>query len=487
MQGGNVNLFLGLEGVHIAGDIEIEVVLSNLFGAGPVRVFLYDRACPEGLYHFSDMRLVHDVLRLAGCKLLASVDEEYVLADLILATLLARAVENENSDRDAGRSEQVGGQADHGVEQIFFYERLPDAPLGGAAKEHAVGDDHRHPSAVALGNLDHVGDEAVVALGLGRHAAPEALVLVLGRVFRTPLVQRKGRVGNYDVKLHQMIALNQGRAVQGVAPLDARRVLGVQKHIHAGQCPGRAVHLLAVQGEVVRADLLGGTDQQRTRATGRVADGIAGLRSGQAGQQPGDRGGSVKLPGLFAGVRGKTRDEIDIALADNVLVHPRRTQIEGGLGEVFQKILEAAIAVLDPTEISLRVEVDVAEHAFELGAVGVLDLLKRDVDEFADIGLVAPLMQFVEARPLGQDETLALQPAADARLVVAVPGAVGFDVVVPQVRNILQEQHHQDVVLVLTGINDAPKGVTGGPSGLVDLLLSELVGHFVPPSRSVPV
>ena len=43
---------------------------------------------------------------------------------------------------------------------------------------------------------------------------------------------------------------------------------------------------------------------------------------GQPGQQPGDRGRRVELPGLLAGVRGKARDEIDVALADDVLGHP---------------------------------------------------------------------------------------------------------------------------------------------------------------------
>ena len=351
--------------------------------------------------HLGDMRLVHDVLRLAGRELPAGVDEQHVPAGRVPAALLARAVEDQNGDRNAGRGEQVGRQADHGVEQVFFNERPPDTPLGAAPKQHTVGDDDRHPPAVALGDLDHVGDEAVVALGLGRHAAPEARVLVFGRVFRAPLVQRKGRVGDHDVELHQVVALNQGRAVQGVAPLDAGGVLGVQKHVHARQRPGRAVHLLAVQGVVVRADLLGGADQQRARAAGRVADGVAGLRCGQPGQQPGDRRRRVELAGLLAGVRGKTRDEVDVALADDVLGHPRRAQVEGRLGEVFEQILEAAVAVLDPAEIGLGVEVDIAEHAFELGAVGVLDLLKRDVDEFADIGLVALRIQVGKARPLG--------------------------------------------------------------------------------------
>jgi hypothetical protein len=58
------------------------------------------------------------------------------------------------------------------------------------------------------------------------------------------------------------------------------------------------------------------------------------------------------------------------------------------LGEILQQVLEAAVAVLGLAEIGLGVEVDVAEHAFELGLVGLLDPLQRDVDQLADIGLV---------------------------------------------------------------------------------------------------
>ena len=90
-------------------------------------------------------------------------------------------------------------------------------------------------------------------------------------------------------------------------------------------------------------------------------------------------------------------------------------------------------------EVRLRVEVDVAEDAFELGAVLVLDFLERDVDQLADVRLVALRVKIVEARAFGQDEALALQPAADSGLIAAVLFPVGLDVVVPEVRDVLQE------------------------------------------------
>ena len=72
---------------------------------------------------------------------------------------------------------------------------------------------------------------------------------------------------------------------------------------------------------------------------------------------------------------------------------------------------------------------------------------------------------------------LALEAAANAGLVVAILLAVGLEVVVPEVRNVLQEQHHEDVILVLSGIDCATEGVASSPGGIIDLVLGNLIGH----------
>ena len=71
----------------------------------------------------------------------------------------------------------------------------------------------------------------------------------------------------------------------------------------------------------------------------------------------------------------------------------------------------------------------------------------------------------------------AFKAAADADFILAILPAVGFGVVVPEVRDVFQEQHHEDVVLVLRGIDGAAEGVAGGPCGVVHLVLGDLVGH----------
>ena len=122
--------------------------------------------------------------------------------------------------------------------------------------------DHRHPAGLALGDLDHMADEAIIALGLGRNAAPEPLERIVASMFRAPFVEAEGRVGQHHVKLHQVVAFDQRRAVERVAPFDARGILGVQKHVHPRQRPGRPVHFLPEQREVVRPHLLRCLDKQ---------------------------------------------------------------------------------------------------------------------------------------------------------------------------------------------------------------------------------
>jgi hypothetical protein len=84
---------------------------------------------------------------------------------------------------------------------------------------------------------------------------------------------------------------------------------------------------------------------------------------------------SVEFAGFLAGIRGEARNQIDVALAYNVLGNPRRTQIKRRLVEVFQQVLEAPVAVLRAAEVGLGIEIDIAEHPLQLRAVRILDFL----------------------------------------------------------------------------------------------------------------
>ena len=109
----------------------------------------------------------------------------------------------------AGAEEEIRGQADHGFEKIFLYELLPDLPLGRAPEEHAMGNDHADAARALAGGLDHVGDEAPVPLRLRRQATVVAVEGIGGGFLITPLVEGEGRIGDHDIKFHELIALHQ--------------------------------------------------------------------------------------------------------------------------------------------------------------------------------------------------------------------------------------------------------------------------------------
>ena len=268
----------------------------------------------------------------------------------------------------------------------------------------------------------------------------------------------------------------------------------MQEHVHPRQCPGAAVHFLAEEGEIVAAGFFHQRrrlDQQSGGTAGRIADAVAGLGLGQAGEQPRDLLGRVELACLLAGIGGEALDQVDVGIADHILGDARWTQVE--LGEIFQQIFQATVAILGLAEVGFGVEVDVAKDAIELGLVGILDAVEHDVDEFADVGSIAPLVEAVEISgealddlagffvlelDEGQREALAIQLAPDTLVVIAVLLAIGVVVVLPEVADVFQEQHHQDVVLVLRRIDDAAECVAGGPCGAVDILLGDLVAHL---------
>ena len=104
---------------------------------------------------------------------------------------------------------RFGRQADHGFEQVLFDQLLADQPFRAAAEQHAVRHDHADAAVVGQGDLDHVADEGVVALALGRDAAPEPLVRIVAGVVGAPLVERERRIGDDDVELHQLVVLDQ--------------------------------------------------------------------------------------------------------------------------------------------------------------------------------------------------------------------------------------------------------------------------------------
>ena len=92
--------------------------------------------------------------------------------------------------------------------------------------------DDAHLTSAFDGGFNHVADDGIIALALGRHAAMKPVELVRIRRVRAPLVRRERRIGHDGIKLHLGILLDEFRIVDGVAPFNPRRVLVMHEHGH---------------------------------------------------------------------------------------------------------------------------------------------------------------------------------------------------------------------------------------------------------------
>ncbi len=249
----------------------------------------------------------------------------------------------------------------------------------------------------------------------------------------------------------------------------------MQEEVHLGERPGGADGFLPEEGIAARAAAFThqppALHEQRGGPTGRIANVVAFLRIDDAGHEFGDLGGGVEFASLFASRGGKAGDQVFVCAADDVeSADTRRAQIERRLGKVFEQVTEDIVLLLLVAQL-VRVEADVLEDVLELGAVGLFDGMQRLVDTLTVASLEAALVQGIERGALGEDEGLLLHHGFNQLRRVRMLRLVARAVVLPYVRDVFQEQHGEDVVLVDRGVDHAAECVTGAPGGLVDLLL----------------
>ena len=163
---------LGLAGVDVAGEVEVEVVL----GIGD---FIVRDESREAVVFFLVGEDINDLVKITFAEAvlvavlheaLAAVDHEDALAGGGVFL-----IEDEDAGGDAGAVEEVGREADDALEVAGADELLTDDGLGIAPEEDAVRE-NAGAFALALHGTDDVEQKRVVTL-LGRRDAPsEALV-----------------------------------------------------------------------------------------------------------------------------------------------------------------------------------------------------------------------------------------------------------------------------------------------------------------------
>ena len=211
---------------------------------------------------------------------------------------------------------------------------------------------------------------------------------------------------------------------------------------------------------------------------------IPSRRLQQLDDEAHDRAGRVELAALLAGVVGELTDEVLVGVAQDVdgallalLGEIGIAQVKGV--EVAQQAADDAVAAAGGAELRLIVPVGVVQDAVEAGGVRLLDLGAGAVDHLAQVHRLAH-----DGAPagLGRNEELVL-----VGVTIGDPaGNAGGDGVChllgEAVGEALQEEHREDVVLVVAGVDLATEDVGRAPQ-----LGPELAGRkghrqLLPPS-----
>ena len=233
-----ISHFLLVEGIHITRDIQVVVVLLDLAPLGGAAELGDALPFPVGADDALDVLGAELVLIAHLFKALTGVDEDDVVG------ILSLLFQHQNAGGDAGAVEDVGREADDGIEVIAIFDEVAaDVPLGTATEEHAVRKDAGHGGA-DVQMVDHLLDEGEVGLGLrGQFAIGAEAVVSLMENAGGP-DGREGRIG--DDGLEAQVGVLGGRMLQGVLVLQVEALVvdAVQDRVHAGEVVGGGVHLL---------------------------------------------------------------------------------------------------------------------------------------------------------------------------------------------------------------------------------------------------
>ena len=153
-----------------------------------------------------------------------------------------------------GRAEeQVGRQADDGLEKIGVHDALADLALGATTEQHAVGHHHAHHAA-GVGHSEHVQQKRQVAAGPRRNGAVpvEAVVFVAGRVVVAPVLHAERRIGDDAVVgVQPALRIHQAGFGDDVARHQARRSQAVEQHVQLADGQGIQVPFLTFKNQVL--------------------------------------------------------------------------------------------------------------------------------------------------------------------------------------------------------------------------------------------
>ncbi len=245
----------------------------------------------EGVHDPLGMLRAECVPGAARQIVVARVDEQHLARSL--RAFVSRPPQDQHTGGDAGAREEVGAEADHGLDDVVAQQAFPDLAVTAGAEEYAVRHDRGRDAAFLKGS-NHVLSEHQIGPAAPCPAPPHPLA-----VFRIRLddqlrvvLQGHGRVGEHLGELPQPAVLVEVLWVgQGVAVLQVEFPDAVQQHVHGGDAPRGGVRVLAAEREpagvtTVFADVLMGRDQHAAGARAGVVDGVTGVRVDEPDHHP---------------------------------------------------------------------------------------------------------------------------------------------------------------------------------------------------------
>ena len=231
---------------------------------------------------------------------------------------------------------------------------------------------------------------------------------------------------------------------------DQRRGIVVQDHVHARQTARRRVFFLTVKRDR-RPRFIPHLEQQRPRSAGRVADGCrrARLRLTDADDlrhNAADFARRVELSLALAALGGEVPHQVFIRIAQNIIA----------LGAVLRKIQRLILEDGDQVRQTIHHLLAAAELVRVVEIREVRELVRirqrRDdllIDLVADVGLALQRHHILEAGSRWDSDRRIRHP----RILVA---------------DVLDEQQHQHIILILRRIHPAAQLVADCPEGGVE-------------------
>ena len=151
----HVYFWFRFEGVYVAGDIQVELVFFDLGQRGGIGILIHLFEVVEGPDDLVDILLAEAVLVFDILVLTAGVDEQDVFIAVGTSPVprLAGFVKDYDGGWDASTEEQVGRQADDGIEDIVLDKLLANLALGSATEQYTMRDDIESLPTVAGANV----------------------------------------------------------------------------------------------------------------------------------------------------------------------------------------------------------------------------------------------------------------------------------------------------------------------------------------------